>query len=84
MYCVWDFMAAASHCEQWLNSQLKNMGWNLNMTGYNPIGVSQSTEELLGATLECYKMAAKQMLRLVESRQVVGSQTSQQNKIESK
>lgn len=68
IYCVLDFIAAASHCTEWLDTHVKNMGWSFNTTGYNPISVSHSTDELLSATLECYKMAAKQMLRMLEAK----------------
>jgi hypothetical protein len=65
IYCVLDFITAASHCTEWLDTEVRKMGWRMNMTGYNPISVSHSTEELLSATMECYKMAAKQMLLLM-------------------
>jgi len=66
LYCVLDFIQAAIHCMEWLDSQVKRMGWKMNMTGYNPISVSHSTEEVLSATWECYKMAAKQMILLLK------------------
>jgi hypothetical protein len=65
IFCVFNFIAAASHCEDWLQAQLLQMGWECNMTGYHPISVSQTTDELLDNFLECYKMAAKQMLWVI-------------------
>jgi hypothetical protein len=66
---VVDFLAAAEYCTDWLDQQLRLAGWKRNMTGYVPITVSHSTNELLMSTAECYKMALKQMLRLQEHSQ---------------
>lgn len=66
IFAVVDFLAAAEYCSDWLEKQLRAAGWKRNMTGYVPITVSHSTNELLMATLECYKMAIKQMMRLHE------------------
>jgi hypothetical protein len=68
IYCIFDFITAASHCTEWLDGQVKKMGWPFNMTGYNPVCVSNSTEELLFATVECCKMAAKQMLLMIQAK----------------
>lgn len=63
LVCVFNFIACASFCKSWLKIQLKNIGWQNNMTNYNPIAVSHSPPELLSATIECFKMACKQMIR---------------------
>lgn len=68
IYCIFDFITAASHCTEWLDAQVKKMGWPFNMTGYNPVCVSNSTEELLFTTVECCKMAAKQMLLMIQAK----------------
>jgi hypothetical protein len=66
LFAIVDFLNAVSHCSLWIENQLKEIGWNRNMTGYNPIAVSHSTNELLFSTIECVKMACKQMLRLYD------------------
>jgi len=76
IFCVYDFLSAAGHCTEWLDMQLHRMGWRRNMTGYVPVTVCHSTNELLDATLECYKMAIKQMLRLQEFQTATNSDGS--------
>lgn len=66
IFCVFDFLAAAAHCTEWLDTQLRSMGWKRNMTGYSPVSASHSTNEVLNATFECFKMAIKQQLRFQE------------------
>lgn len=61
--CVFDYLQAAVHCQNWLNRHLAHIGWTANCTGYDPVEVSNSTAEVLQATYECYKMAVKQMLQ---------------------
>ncbi len=62
MYCIMDFFLCAEHSGRWLLAQQKEIGWMHNMTLYEPLAVSHSTEELLSATLECYRMMLKQMM----------------------
>lgn len=75
IYCIFDFITAASHCTEWLDAQVKKMGWPFNMTGYNPVCVSNSTEELLFTTVECCKMAAKQMLLMIQAKKTRDEKT---------
>lgn len=65
-FCVMDCLSAMHHCEAWLNERLARVGWKINTTGYEPRAVSHSTKEILPATLECYRMALKQMILLVQ------------------
>jgi hypothetical protein len=60
MSCVFDFILAAGHCAEWLRGELAAIGWKKNVTGYSPVAVSHSTNELLSATRECRDMALKQ------------------------
>jgi len=64
-YAVMDCLQAMGHCTEWLEGRLNRVGWKRNMTGYIPTAVSHSTNEILPATLECYKMAIKQMIQFV-------------------
>jgi hypothetical protein len=59
--CVLDFIMAASCCTTWLESELNNIGWKSNITGFNPISASHSADEIIRATVECRNMAKKQM-----------------------
>jgi hypothetical protein len=61
MCCVLDFIMGAGVCAQWLQEELHNIGWQCNMTGFNPISSSHSTVELLRSTMACRDMAKKQM-----------------------
>lgn len=60
---VFEFIIFSHTCVEWLNSHLEQIGWKCNMTKYNPICVSHSVNELRESTIECLKMACKQMLR---------------------
>jgi hypothetical protein len=64
--CVFGFINCASHCNQWLERELKKIGFVQNATGYDPICVSHSCVELLHSTVECLKMAIKQLMRFGE------------------
>jgi len=66
-HCIFELVEAVEKCGQWLRDRLRELGWTENATGYDPADVSASANELRGATLECYKMAVKQLLRLRES-----------------
>jgi len=66
LYCVLDFVNCAEYTKTWLEIQMTKLGWKTNMTLYHPIAVSNSTDELLSATLECYRMMIKQMMLLVK------------------
>jgi hypothetical protein len=59
---VLGFIVCSAECVNWLNKRLCEVGWTKNMTSYNPVAVSHSVEEVVEATLECYKMACKQMI----------------------
>ena len=63
MACVFDFIFGAQHCKQWLDKKLLEIGWTRNATGYNPISVSSTVEQVTEACVECFKMACKQMLQ---------------------
>lgn len=63
-FAVMDCLNAMVHCSTWLKDRLSRLGWKINMTGYEPTAVSHSTREILPATLECYRMAIKQMIWL--------------------
>jgi hypothetical protein len=65
---VLDFIKASSHCSDWLDCELKSLGWTTNLTGYDPIAVSNCASELLTATVECRNMAAKQMRQIYPSK----------------
>jgi len=62
MFCIMDFFLCAEHTGLWLRARQEEIGWMHNMTLYEPLAVSHSTEELLAATLECYRMMLKQMM----------------------
>jgi len=64
---VFGFILCSSECATWLNHKLEEIGWVRNMTLYNPVAVSHSITEVTQATIECYKMACKQMLRYQET-----------------
>lgn len=66
LYSIMNFVSAMDHCTNWLNSRLTETGWKMNATNYDPVAVSHSTTELLAATLECYRMAIKQMILIVK------------------
>lgn len=65
-FAVMDCLNAMVHCSGWLKDRLARVGWKINMTGYEPTAVSHSTNEVLPATLECYRMAIKQMILFVK------------------
>lgn len=65
LYCVFNFLHCVLHCKKWLQERLLELGWKENVTGYDPICVSHSINELLPAMIECYKMAIKQMKWIV-------------------
>lgn len=65
-FAVMDCLSAMVHCSAWLKERMARLGWKLNMTGYEPTAVSHSTKEVLLATLECYRMAIKQMMLWVK------------------
>ncbi len=65
-FAVMDCLQAMGFCAEWLENKLRRIGWKRNMTGYVPTAVSHSTNEILGATLECYRMAIKQMILFVK------------------
>jgi hypothetical protein len=56
----------AIHCRTWLHYHCQVVGWNENMTKYEPWTVSHSASELLSATMECARMMVKQMQLLVK------------------
>lgn len=64
LFSIMDCLNAMMHCKTWLNERLERVGWKLNLTGYDPVAVSHSSKEVLAATLECYRMALKQMRSL--------------------
>jgi hypothetical protein len=68
--CVFEFIVCARKCQTWLNEQMVIIGWKQNMTNYDPITVSHSPRELIGAVMECFRMACKQMLRYLEISEV--------------
>ena len=70
MACVFDFILCAGKCDKWLQQELKIVGWKKNMTNYNPISVSHSANEVQEATVECLKMACKQMIQYQKSKQI--------------
>ena len=63
---VYNYLRASVFCTEWLNEKLLSIGWKRNMTQYDPITVTFFTRQLLTATLECFKMALKQKLRMDE------------------
>ncbi len=63
---VLQFIKCAQFCQAWLNKELVNIGWTENMTNYEPLSVSHSSPELIKATLECFKMACKQMILVID------------------
>ena len=66
MAVVCHFIQCAEICQQWLTTELSAIGWKTNMTSYHPLSVSHSTKELTRASLECFKMACKQMILVLE------------------
>jgi hypothetical protein len=66
MAVVGHFIKCADFCQTWLIQQLAMIGWKANMTNYHPLSVSHSTTELTKATLECFRMACKQMILVLE------------------
>jgi hypothetical protein len=68
---VFDFILCAGKCMQWLDIELKKIGWKKNMTNYNPVSVSHSSSEVQEASIECFKMACKQMMRYLEKETIV-------------
>lgn len=66
LYYVYEFILCASCCSKWLQERLTSIGWRVNMTGYDPVSNSHSPPELLSSTVECFKMACKQMIRFLE------------------
>ena len=67
MAAVFEFILCSAHCQKWLQREFEKMGFKQNMTNYNPVAVSHCVAEVLGATVECYKMGCKQMLRYLET-----------------
>ena len=65
IYSVLNFITCADYCTAWLELHMRSIGWKDNMTNYHPIAVCHSTNELLAATLEAYKMSIKQMMWIV-------------------
>lgn len=63
---VLEFIICSAHCQQWLTTKLQSLGVKSNITNYNPVAVSHSASEVLEATLECYRMACKQLIRYIE------------------
>jgi hypothetical protein len=63
---IYKFLACCKYCKEWLEVKLKNIGWNQNMTSYNPSAVSNSCKELQESTIECYKIACKQMIQFLK------------------
>jgi len=53
---------------RWLRQALQDLGWHggENFTGYEPMAGASNYHEVLAATLETYKMACKQTLRMLE------------------
>lgn len=70
LYAVMNCLNAFIHCGTWISKKLTEMGWKINMTGYDPVAVSHSTQEVLTATLECYRMALKQMLMVKKQQHI--------------
>ena len=66
MAVIGNFIKCAEVCQQWLNLQLSSIGWKTNATNYHPLAVSHSTTELTKATLECLRMACKQMILVLD------------------
>ena len=64
---VCEFLLCSGSCDTWLQKQIGLLGFTKNLTNYNPISASHSISEVLEATVECYHMACKQMLRYLES-----------------
>jgi hypothetical protein len=63
--CVLHYISAAEFCMAFLDKKQTLLGWKTNVTGYNPVCVSSSSNELVVSTTECYRMMIKQALRLV-------------------
>lgn len=64
---VFSFIIVAGKCNNWLQEKLKSIGWKENMTNYNPISSSHSIIGVKESTIECFKMACKQMIRFQET-----------------
>ena len=66
---IYKFLACCKYCREWLELKLKDIGWNKNMTSYSPSAVSNSCQELQESTVECYKIACKQMIQFLKFKQ---------------
>jgi hypothetical protein len=69
MDCIFNFIMCAGHCQKWMAESMEVLGWTKNATNYNPISASHSVNELTQATVEWYKIACKQMIKVREWQQ---------------
>lgn len=66
-HVVMNFISCLVFCSEWLESQLKMIGWSENKTGYKPFSICHSVDDLLQETMSNFRIACKQMLRFLES-----------------
>lgn len=59
---IYDVYYATLHCNEVIQKYAEYIGWNRNCTGYDPISVSFSVDEIISSTIECVKLMAKQMI----------------------
>lgn len=65
---IMHFLSAAAQCITILDNHFKSIGWNANVTGYDPIASSRTVDELKDATIECIKMAIKQKILYIQNK----------------
>jgi len=62
---VFQFVEAGEFCLKFVEEKRIQLGWKQNLTGYNPVTVSASINEMIFASAECYRMMIKQAIRVV-------------------
>ncbi len=65
-YSVLEFVKCSQVCSAWLNKSLADIGFTCNPTGYDPIDASFHKTALLQNHVECFKMACRLMMRVLE------------------
>lgn len=65
-YVIQRYISCQLHCSEWLNKMFREIGWIENKSGLNPMDLGNCVSELLTASLACFKLACKQMMRFHE------------------